>query len=53
LNKIEQAGGGRYFFGQKDRVLVEDPYFCGENALRPTDNEREYRQAGSGTRQGE
>ena len=40
-------------FLEKYRMLVEAPAFGGENARRPTDNEREYRQVGSGTRQGE
>ena len=53
MNKIEEAERGRDFFGQKHRMLVEDPYFGGENARRPTGNEREYRQVGRGTRQEE
>jgi len=34
-------------------MLVEDPDFGGENACGPTDNPKENRQVGSGTRQNE
>ena len=37
LNKIKEAESGRHFFGKKHRMLVEGPYFGGENARRPTD----------------
>ncbi len=53
MNKIKEAEGGRHFFGKKYRLLVEDPDFGGENACGPTDNPRENRQVGSGTRQDE
>jgi len=50
LDEIQEAESGRHFFGQKHRLLVEDLYFGGENARRPTDNESAYRQVGSGTK---